>query len=371
MKDKIDFINMNGKLDHKEIYNLFKTSSSKLNKEISEKIGNYKYNMDFFGFYSNTNIKNLFYILELKLSENNEEFFSSFESDTEQYISCISHIFLSKILFLKIHEILTNIMISAKNHLAKLNIGKIVENDSPDYSLLSLESLLKNSEKNSKNCLIFPSVICNNISTSDDTPKNSFFQKYSRNHKIDDSSNDSRESSIFEPQTPRFELEIEEEFEKQEKRNSSIKNITQDNSFIQKDSVLTLSKYAFAEEPLTLQNFGLTLIKSPVKPNLINNSPKEMITQIENCNKNGNERSLSSESERVITTNNKIDRYKKLLEMINKMYKTGLINSEEKVKLKLLMIDKSKKIEDLYYNLFTYPKNDKNVLINEIKKIMN
>ena len=57
--------------------------------------------------------------------------------------------------------------------------------------------------------------------------------------------------------------------------------------------------------------------------------------------------------------------------MINKMYKTGLINSEEKVELKKLVIEKSKKIEYLYYNIFTNSKNDKNALITEVKKIVN
>ena len=48
MKGKINFIDINGKLDREEIYNLFKTHSFKINKEISEKIDNFKYNMDFF-----------------------------------------------------------------------------------------------------------------------------------------------------------------------------------------------------------------------------------------------------------------------------------------------------------------------------------
>ena len=104
MKGKINSIDINGKLDREIIYNLFKTHSFKINKEISEKIDNFKYNMDFFEFYSNENIKNLLNIF--KLSENNDELFSSFKSDIEQYISCISQIILSIKLFLKIYDIL-------------------------------------------------------------------------------------------------------------------------------------------------------------------------------------------------------------------------------------------------------------------------
>ena len=59
MKEKINSINMNEKLNYEEIYNLYKTYSSKTNKEIYEKIHFFKYNSDFFEFYTNKDIKNL------------------------------------------------------------------------------------------------------------------------------------------------------------------------------------------------------------------------------------------------------------------------------------------------------------------------
>ena len=57
--------------------------------------------------------------------------------------------------------------------------------------------------------------------------------------------------------------------------------------------------------------------------------------------------------------------------MISKMYKSGLIDSEEKVKLKQLVIKKSKKIEYFYYNIYLNTKNNKDILVNEAKKIVN
>ena len=53
--------------------------------------------------------------------------------------------------------------------------------------------------------------------------------------------------------------------------------------------------------------------------------------------------------------------------MIYKIYKKGLINSEEKIKLKKLVIEKSKNIEYLYYNIYLNSKNDKDTLITEVK----
>ena len=57
--------------------------------------------------------------------------------------------------------------------------------------------------------------------------------------------------------------------------------------------------------------------------------------------------------------------------MINKMYKIGVVNSEEKIKLKQLVIGKSKKIEYLYYNIYSNSKNKKDELEIEVKKILN
>ena len=185
MKDKINFIDMNGKLNHEELYNLFKTYSFKRNKEISEKINNFKNNMDFFKFYSNKDIKNLLNIFKFKLSENNDELFSSFKSDIEQYIFCISQIILSIKLFLKIHDILTKIVINAKNHLTKLKYENKLENYNQDYLFLYLESLLKISKKYLKfNNLNDSTLLSDNISLFENIPNNTLFSKYSNEYRL-------------------------------------------------------------------------------------------------------------------------------------------------------------------------------------------
>ena len=66
----------------------------------------------------------------------------------------------------------------------------------------------------------------------------------------------------------------------------------------------------------------------------------------------------------------KKNHYKNLLEMINKIYREGLINSGEKVKLKKLVIGKSEEIGYLYYSIYKNPKCDTNLLINEIRRVI-
>ena len=358
MKDKINFIDMNGKLNHEELYNLFKTHSLKRNKEIFEKINNFKNNMDFFKFYSNKDIKNLLNIFKLKLSENNDELFSSFKSDIEQYIFCISQIILSIKLFLKIHDILTKIVINAKNHLTKLKYENKLENYNQDYLFLYLESLLKISKKYLKfNNLNDSTLLSDNISLFENIPNNTLFSKYSNEYKIDYFSNDEIDSTIYDNQlTPRFGSNSDKKFENQENKNSSLENSTENNSPIKIDSILTLSKYVFDEESFTQQIIDSPIIEKRKK----NTSNKKSISKTKNIDKNNRE---------IITINknNNKNYYKNLLEMIYKIYKKGLITSEEKIKLKKLAIEKSKNIEYLYYNIYLNSKNDKDALITRIK----
>ena len=372
MKDKINSIDMNGKLEREEIYNLFKTHSSKTNKEISEKINNFKHNIDFFEFYSNEDIKNLLNIFVLKLPEDNDENFSSFESDIEQYISCISQIILSIKLFLKTYDILAKIVTNAKNHLSTLKYENKLENYNQECLFSYLESLLKISEKNTE-IYSSPSTLLNsNVSSCEDTSKNFLFSKYSSGYKLDEFSNGETDSIVYENQpTPRFESESDEEFENQKKKNSKFKKTPENNSPTQKDSVLTLSKYVFVDEPITPQNHELKLCESPVvRPKKKKTSTQERKPRTEKFDNHINKRKISLETDRNNRNNNK-NHYRNLLEMINKIYKRGLINSEEKVKLKQLVIKKSKKIEYLYYNIYTNSKNDKKALVTEVKKIVN
>ena len=364
MKDKINFIDMNGKFNHEQIYNLIKTHSSKANKEISEKINIFRHNIDFFKFYSNKNVKNLLSIFDLKISENNDESFSSFKSDIEQYIYCISQIILSIKLFLKTQDILTKIIINVKNNLSKLKYENNLENYDQDYLFLYLESLFKISEKDLK---FYPSAstLFSSFSPLENIQKNFLFQPFSSDNRIDHFANGAIEFIYDDDNsTPKFELKLDEEFENQEKKNSNLENLP-----IIQDSVLTLSKYVFVEESSISQNPESKLIKSITNNQNIKNSSDNGMPQTKNTNVPIIKRSVSHGVDPISKISKK-NHYRNLLEMINKMYKKGFINSEEKLKLKKLVIEKSKKIEYLYYNIYKNLKKDKNIIAAEVKKII-
>ena len=368
MKDKINSIDMNGKLYHEEIYNLFKTHSSKANKTISEKIDNFKYNMDFFEYYSNKDIKNLLNIFNLKVSENINESFSAFKSEIEQYISCISQIILTIKLFLKAQDIFKKTFINAKNHLSKLKFENKLENYNENYLLSYLASFFK-SKKSHK---IYPkssTILSKNVSSIEFNPKKFSVEKINKEHKIGGSSKGEKESTIYDnSSTAKFESESDEEFENLKRKNSNFENPSENISYKKNDSVFTLSKFFFAEEPSTPKKFESKFSK----PHIIKTKTKNFtkITQTENANILKNNGYVFSETDFIIKNDEKKNHCRNLLEMINTIYKKGMINSEEKLKLKQLVIEKSKKIEYLYDNIYINIKADKNRLISEVKKII-
>ena len=184
-------------------------------------------------------------------------------------------------------------------------------------------------------------------------------------------SNNEIESTIYDnTPTPKYGLELDEEMENQEKKNSSLENSTENNTPFQKDSVLTLSNYVFAETPITSQNIESKLTEQPKIKSKNKTSNKRRKPQSESVDKIKNKIKKFYETDFMNKNNNK-NHYRNLLEMISKLYKMGLINSEEKIRLKQLVIEKSKKIEYFYYNVYINSKNDKNTLVTGVKNIIN
>ena len=122
--------------------------------------------------------------------------------------------------------------------------------------------------------------------------------------------------------TPRFELELNTIIEEQ------IENLSENNKINIKDSALTLSQYIFDNEQNN-NNLG-----------------------------NGKEQKETD-----------INKFLNLLIMINRLYKKDLINAEEKIKLKKMVLSKSIKIEKFYYDIYKNSDNDNEKLIQEIKKL--
>ena len=338
MEEILKVLDIKGKMKTKEIYNLLKTNSQIKNLEISKKIKSFSKINDFFNHYSNqTSLLEILNKVEFYSSKNYDEIFSLFDSNIEHYISCFIHIIISIKLIYKSQEILNKIFLETKKYLSKLKIEEHIENISQKNLFFLIENLLdvsrtehSRSNSNSSSMLSFNSC--------DSTNHNLFYCKnLIINQGLNLMSNDNFGETLKllceETPTPRFGSKSEKNFNVCEKEN--FKNIC-----IRKDSLFTLS----GEKEINSFKGNNEIIKDKR-----NNFIEDDIEY-----KNTNEK-----------------KYENLLEMINKLYRKGVINSKEKIKLKQLVIAKSNKIENLYFNSYKNKFIDQNVLRSEITKLLN
>ena len=339
MEEILKVLDTNGEMNRKEIYSLLKTNSKKLNSEISKKIKSFNKIDDFFNHYSNqTSLFELLNKVKFNSSKNYDEIFSSFNSNIEQYISCFTQIIISVELILKTQGILNKIFSSSKQYLSKLKMEKKIENISQENLFFFIENFLDiSASKTSRN--YSPSSPSLKFDTFDSSDNNLlYFQKFISDQCLQIFPNDDFEKTLKilnnEPYTPIFGSNSVKNLENYQKENCQ-------NIRIRKSPSLTLS----GEQEINSFNYNIDI--KDKKNNSI--SPND-----EYNNKNTN-----------------IKNYENLLVMINNIYKKCIINSEEKIRLKLLVIAKSKKLENFYYNTYKKEFIDEKVLRSEITKLIN
>ena len=337
MKEILKTLGVKRKMKTKEIYSLLKTNSRKINSEISKIIKSFSKIDDFFNYYSNqTSLFELLNKLEFNASKNYDEIFSSFDSNIEQYIFCVTQIIISIKLILRAQKILNKIFLSSKQCLSKLKIEQQIENISQKKLFSFIGNLLDNPRaKTSKNYSSSFSKI--KFESSDSINNNLLYhQNFNTRQSLKPFSNIDIEKTLKiiyeEPCTPKFGSNLDQTYENAEKVNCQ-------NIHVKKDSSLTLS--------------GEHAIKSLDNKTIVKDIKNDYI------------------SKKIVNNNMNEKKYEKLLEMINNIYKKCIINSEEKIKLKQLVIAKSKKLENLYYNICKNKFKDENFLRTEITKFIN
>ena len=339
MEEILKILERKGEIKRKEIYGLLKTNSHQINFEISKKIKSFNKIDDFFNHYSNqTSLFELLNKVELHSSKDYDKLFSTFESNIEQYISCFSQLIISIKLILKTQEILNKIYLSSKQYLSKLKIENQIENIFQENLFFFIENLLDFS-------LIKKSWSFSNASTtlnfdSCDSINNnlSYNQKFINEQDFKFFSNDDFGETLKiineESDTPKFGLKLDKSSDNFTKKNPQ-------NIHIQKDS-----SFSFSDEKQ------------------INSLKASKVTDKDKRNN-----SIAKKVKYYNISNEQ--KYENLLEMINDIYRKGIVNSQEKIRLKQLVIAKSKKLESLYYNIYKKKLFDQNILRSEITKLLN
>lgn len=365
MIESIKSMNFNANIKKDELYNILKSNSRKINDEINQKIDSFSTIQDFLNYYSNNESKQLLNLINnnnLFQVNNNDNFLSSLESDVEKYISSLIQIIFAIKLVLKIQNSLNKILYPSKKFLETLKMKKQLESKYHKNIFINLKSILKFPSQK-KRFHESSSIITTSIHSfrSQNNFKITSFNKFLSNNIF-----------INPPeQTPKFkdiDETIKEDVINKKKiqkkimsfRSNSSKSLDseisfKDMSFNNNNNLLCRKKNPnFSVSDNTLINVNKSFTGVKFNKNQINqikerNYPKRINSCfLKECN------TIELES---------------LLEMIKTLYKKGLINSEEKIKLKRLVIKKSEKIINFYYDVYQKANLfDNQKLLNEIKK---
>ena len=351
MKDIINSIEIRGEMKPELLFNIIKTKSSKTNELIYSKITSFKNIDDFFVYYSDEKGNDLLYILD-KISNINlkdKEYYLKTGLTIEKYISCLVNVILSVKVITKTQKILEKILISSIKNLNKFKIINKIKNYNQKKLLSLIDKILNNPKNKKKNISNIP-MLKKQFSTDDDIHGH-IFSRLSFDKMI----NENYEEEIHTPKFNQNENSIKNKFCIYQNEQTSSNLI---NPLRSKESELTLSNMVFDEE---------------LKRKINNEKHKEVVLNEKN---KINTFSFELENTEEIKTSlsaknlNKINKFKSLLEMITNLYKKGIINAEEKIKLKQMIIKKPEKLEKFYSNSYKNLHINNNILSIEIEKII-
>lgn len=338
MSKILNFIDLNGNSPCEKIYSLLKTSSSKTNKEIQEKLENFSTSYDLISYYTKKDLKSISF-----LSDSLETIFEqitnfsrnskNFTSEIDQYISNYSNILLVLNLISKYKKKLNQILINTKTYLSKIQL----KNSSLELYNLSINKLLSNKRHRKYS----------RRSTKEDTlfsTENNFFKNNSENIIYEESLKDSISTAKF------------DDFENIE--NNETENLKNDSDLKSNGSQMTITKMVFTPVNNNFKycdEFSIDL-KKILK--------KSTIKEYSNFNIGlslfSNAKSLSE------TKSKRTKMFVELLETINNMYKSCFISAEEKIELKQMLISNKNKLEKIYLDY-----NDKkDLLYKELKNLL-
>ena len=297
MLDKLNEINLEESISQDTFYPLIQPKNPSLKLEVLSKLQSFKLNKDFFAHYTNLNISSLQKIL--KESKEKINYFTenlikntiSEENQIENYLSIISKVILINLICINLETYIYNIYTSLSDYI--ISTLKNKESEDIHYKLNEYLQLIEHSSKNfkRKNLITF-SRISTKENTNNETPR--FFEI------IEDSN---------------ISLSYEDDL------NSCLNN-SQKKINSPRKSICSLASMVF----------------SPKKEN--NNSPifsKKNITFSNLINLN---HEISFSQEKCVN----------LLSICYDMFKKKIINANEKIKFKKLIIGKDEKLLNIYDN---------------------
>ena len=419
MSDHNKEFDFHGEMNKNIDYFLLDSTSSEKNEIIKSKIEKYKTVSEFFEHYSNNNIISLFDSFNRLDKIYSNIYFNNnnnIKSKIDKYISDLSNIILLYNLISKNQQIikkaLTNSESYLKNFYSENHINKDCQKKLDDY----FDNLINLKKRKKKKRLSF--LTHENIFKKNKRHKTVKARKpniFNLNKKLDEKSininyklinisptnhlSHIKHNSIDEEKsnlrTPKFPS-------KNEDPNNNSQTIVKENEsnkvpIIKQESINSFFTLASKAANINSDENRIKKIKKDKKvkindqkvtnfnlQNIQNDSEAKLVYTKSNFSENKKSQDNSEEFEKKeyytkknpkkqtfssvnLKTTMEKNMLKDFLGFINNIYKSGSINTEEKIKLKQLIISKSEKIENIYNNYYHHNKNE---FINEIKKLI-
>ena len=361
-----------------ELYHLYQTNSTKINKKLLQKFKEFPIITDFFKHYTNIDIKllneniNIFFLQISSIADING--LNTFESSAEQYITDFSQLYIVLNAICKINDSIEKIVSKINSNLPMLYEKHCLDKDYQNkINEITRYMLNSNNKGNTSSNSTF------------DNSENSFEFKAKSNkllniEKIEllkdllgkDSNNKTKHNKMASLDTPRFSNE-NNEFNSDSQLIKVTTNVSDftfmDNNKIKKEEKSDENKKENIEnndnnilsndinDYITSVPRGSFLKRiKPLKKRSVYQSCKDLTsksyrdTKAKNFQLHHDEKIPFLESSEKVLMNEDSKMYADLLEIIYELYQNEKITYEQKVKLKKLIIMKCPKILNVYKN---------------------
>ena len=349
MYDFIKSLNLADELKNNDLYNIFKTDSSELNLHFISSLQKFHTTQEFLNYYTQQDCKKVFNMYEslslisYKIYNENEK--SNFKKDIDKYLSDLSKIIFLFSLIQKNNELLSNLLKNTRKLIKRFYLENEIKSVIKDRINSCINELMSSSQVTSKRNYSRRSTKENTISNSNIFLGSSLKKSYNSNEE---------EYLLLQSHTPKFEEEKEDEIiEENEEQSFNNMNAETKEDRDKKDSLKTIgSSFSLRHMKFTYQSDEEENIRN-IKKNKTVKLGTEYFTPHsffkKKSNSYNNKEDIDNENKNSIKDNSQyiVD----FLNSINILYKTGKINSNQKLAIKQLIISDSKSIVEKYLKM--------------------
>lgn len=373
MYDYIRSLNLTDELKNNEIYNIFKTDSSELNLNFLSSLQKFHSTQEFLNYYTQQDCKKVFNMYDTlssissKIYNENEK--SNYKKDVDKYLSDLSKIILLFSLIQKNNELLSNLLKNTRKFIKRFYIENEIKSVIKERINNCINDLMSCSQVASQRNYSRRSTKENTVSNPNIFLGNSLKKSYNANEE---------EYLFFQSHTPKFEEEEDEIVEVNEEQSFNNMNAETKEDNSKKDSLKTIgSSFSLRHMKFTYQSDEEENARS-IKKNKTVKLGTDFITPHsffkKKSNSYNNKEDIGDEN---IKENSQyiVD----FLNSINNLYKTGKINSNQKLAIKQLIISDPKSVVEKYLKMNlsrnsldkNYKSNIDKFLLEQIKHLYN